>query len=136
MQDKIMKGYILLISENNSAKELRGTYIKKTKDGIIPQDVAKEELTIFELLPNISNNLHNGQILQIHEQYDKLHAQIGEKLTEGPYCETEYMKVIEEIEDYFISNLLVNLDILIATKNNSKQEKMYRKAYKGEIRYE
>ena len=63
---------------------------------------------------------------------------MGVKKTEGAYCEKEYLEVREQLigDDYH--NLLIDLDIRLASKQtgNTLNAMQYKKLYKGVERYE
>lgn len=133
LSEKLLKEkYIIFISKK---KELSGIYLKAFKDGIHPHELPKSELTPIKQLTNIMEQLNSGALLQIYSTGYLINATIGRKMTEGPYCENNYLEVITELNGDNYQELLIDLDIKL-TKEKKEHDKINKKLYKGAIKYE
>lgn len=133
-ENKLRQGYTFFISKNHD-KPLKASYQICLQQGIIANELPKAELRILKNFPNIINSLSEGALLQVHALGGIYYATLGNKKTEGPYCEKEYLEVIDQVTGFSYYELLTYLDINLAEKNmcNIKE---YKKLYKGEKRYE
>ena len=133
----LKKGYTIFLS-NKDQERFVGTYLNKFERGMHVHELPQEELNVIRMFPNIMSDIMNGKTLQVHQQGRLIISTMGYKRTEGPYCENEYLEVTEELigEDFY--NLLFDLNMRVAEKQNGTTQKamQYKKLYKGVERYE
>lgn len=135
----LRQNYIVYIRKRKGKETITGTYLKNFTDGIHPYEIPTKELESIKHLPEIMELLDSGALLQIDMPDYLIRAIIGNEKTEGPYCETEYLEVIDEKKGYSFPGTLVDLDISLASNLNKRRKgevKEYKKLYKGVDKYE
>lgn len=134
----LKRGYTIYISKKPGQHKLLGTYQKSFQDGLHPHELPYKELSPLVHLSNIVEKLEQGNILQVHQSGYLINGAIGEKKTEGPYCQTNYLEVAGQQEEYNYHAMLINLDMQLAKLKENKSENViqYKKLYKGVDRYE
>lgn len=130
MEQNLKEGFTILI--NSHGEELHGTALKTEARGLIPKEINKEELKIFTILPNIRGKINEAtnNLLQISYQAGIFHLALGCEKTEGPYCETEYLEIQDELSSAHFLSGLTDLETNLASSKTSETEKTYRKAYR------
>ncbi len=132
----LKNGYTITIGKTQNI--LRGSYIKRFSDGLHAYELPSEDLESLHQFPSIIESLSQSQILQVSMPTYLMCGIIGEKKTEGPYCENEYLEVHEQQLACNYYELLSKLDkeISKSKQDGASVPKQYKKLYKGESRYE
>lgn len=140
----LRSNYTIFISKNKEQEEIIGSMIRYISGiGIEPYSFPKEYVEPIKKLTEVINLLDCGSLLQISSDGLHINSIIGNKKTEGPYCETKYLEVIEQAKGTTYYESLVNLNVAIAandknSKNSIKPDglKEYKKLYEGVQEYE
>lgn len=134
----LKRGYTIYVSKKVGQSKLQGTYLKGFRDGLHPQELPEKELSPLIHLSNIVEYLEQGNILQVHQDGFSINGVVGTKKTEGQYCGTEYLEVVEQKSGYNYQEMLIDLDMELSYRKNqrSNQANQYTKLYKGADRYE
>ena len=140
----LRSNYTIFISKNKDQEEIKGSMIRYIPGvGVEPYSFPKESMEPIKELINIIDLLEDGSLLQISSDGLYINSIIGNEKTEGPYCETKYLEVIEAAKGTTYYESLVNLNVAIAANDkNSKNSikpsglKEYKKLYEGVQEYE
>lgn len=134
----LKKGYTIFISKKSGQYGLQGVCLKSSQSGLSPYELPEKELTPLIHLPNIVEQLGQGALLQVRQNGFSINGTIGCRKTEGPYCETELLEVIEEEEGLNYHEMLVDLDMKLSCEKvqQANQSGQYTKLYKGADKYE
>ena len=133
IEEKLIDGYTLFIRKK--ADGLKGTLLKNKEDGVHYYELPNESISFIKSLDKVSKTIDDGAILQINMQGYCTMCIIGHEITEGPYCETRCLEVMEQNNNCDCIETLIELNKKLGTEsdNNDKKHKILRK---GVYRYE
>ncbi len=134
----LRQGYTITITKEKGKEKFQGLYSKNMSSDLHAYELPEEELRILPHLPNISELLNEGEMLQVSMPSLSYETLIGKEKTEGPNCERKYLEVHGEAQSFGYCDCLIILNEQLGAKKWQQVSKapQYKKMYRGENKYE
>lgn len=131
----LRQNYTIIINKKKNENSIQGIYVNSFNKEIKQHRLPESELKVIRLLPNIMEYLRIGALLQVQISGYSINAILGREEKQGLCSEGSNLEVIEQLDRENYHELLVDLDMKLATnieQHNREFVKKYRKLYKGE----